>query len=229
MFGKQAVRVTFGCLIACAAMLLSQHSRSTLRTLITRFRGLSRDVSTKSRNATIVFAIGTPSTDKDTFIGKLAEDYNFHQLILGSWLSALRERDDATGDLARHHWEKQIPMPADKIVPLLQAYISDIGGARNISRIIIDGFPRNREGAEVFAREIGSPDLVVYFETPKNRATEQYLRVVRDRFDSMSGKDEKKLVHQRFEEHEHEMAGLVGYLESQGRFIKVCSLSSSLI
>jgi adenylate kinase family enzyme len=111
-------------------------------------------------------------------------------------------------------------MPAENIVPLLDLRIAEIS-LNGTSKILLDGFPRNREGAELFAREVGTPNLVIYFETPKRRATEQYLSVVRKRFDSVSDEDEKKLVQQRFGEHEKEMSGLVEYLDSQGNFVKV--------
>jgi UMP-CMP kinase len=89
------------------------------------------------------------------------------------------------------------------------------------NRFLVDGFPRTKESAQAWDKKVGKHDLTVYFETPERRAEEQYAKVVRKRFDSVSGEDERRLVEQRFEEHEAEMNGVMEYLNSKGRVVKV--------
>ena len=149
----------------------------------------------------IVFAIGNPSTDKDTFIANLARDFPFKQIVVGPWLAALRNRNDEIGAMARKYWEKQVPMPASHLVPLLRAHINELRD-RGTDRFLIDGYPRNKMHAAVWDNRVGKHNLTIYFETPTRRAANQYAGVVRKRFDSVSGEDERRLVQQRFEEHE---------------------------
>jgi UMP-CMP kinase len=194
-------------------MFISWNQRIPLLSLIKR-------ISTPTSRPTVVFAIGTPSTDKDTFIAKLAHDFHFQQVIVGPWLTSLRDRKDEIGTLARKYWEKQVPMPANHLVPLLRAHLYELRDT-GTNRFLIDGFPRTKESAQAWDRKVGKHDLTVYFETPERRAEEQYAKVVRKRFDSVSGEDERRLVEQRFEEHETEMNGVMEYLDSKGRVVKV--------
>ena len=202
------------CLLAFIAMLISWSDRPLVTNVIRRL------YSSKSK-PTIIFAIGNPSTDKDTFIANLAHDFGFQQVIVGPWLTSLRDREDEVGRLARKHWEKQIPMPANHLVPLLRAHLNELRDTIGANRFLIDGFPRNRESAEFWDRKLGRHDLTIYFETPERRASAQYAGVVRKRFDSVSGEDERKLVKQRFEEHENETEGLLEYLRSM-RLLILC-------
>jgi len=195
-------------------MLASWNQRISWGTLIKRL------YTTKSQPI-VIFAIGNPSTDKDTFIANLASDFKFQQIVIGPWLASLRDRKDEVGALARKHWEKQVPMPPNHLVPLLRAHINELRDTGS-NRFLLDGFPRNKQSAEIWDQKIGKHNLTVYFETPSRRATNQYAGVVRKRFDSVSGEDERKLVQQRFEEHENETAGLLDYLEAKKRLVKVC-------
>jgi UMP-CMP kinase len=208
------MRIKLACLIAFLAMLLSYKQRSLL------LGAIKRVYSTRTKPI-IVFAIGNPSTDKDTFIANLARDFDLQQVIIGPWLSSLRERQDKIGDLARRHWEKQVPMPASHLVPLLKAHVNELRD-HGSNRFLIDGFPRTKESAELWEKKFYGPDITLYFETPQRRASAQYASVVRKRFDSVSGEDEQKLIQQRFEEHESEITPLMKYLERGERIVKVC-------
>jgi adenylate kinase family enzyme len=214
IFARLSLTFKLACLIAFVAMLLSYNHRSLLRSLATRLYYFPKT------KPVIVFAIGNPSTDKDTFIANLARDFDFHHVFIGPWLSSLRERQDQVGALARRYWEKQVPMPANHLVPLLRAHINELRD-HNHNRFLIDGFPRTRESAETWERRVGKPELVVYFETPQRRASKQYAGVVRKRFDSVSGDDERKFVEQRFQEHEKETSRLMDLLKQGGRTVKV--------
>jgi UMP-CMP kinase len=197
-------------------MLTSWTHRSILSKVLKR-------LYTPETRSTVIFAIGNPSTDKDTFIANLARDFDLHQIIIGPWLSSLRDRKDEVGALARKHWEKQVPMPANHIVPLLKAHLNELRD-QGSTRFLVDGFPRTKESAEVWDRRVGKHNFTIYFETPTRRASSQYAEVVRKRFDSVSGEDERRLVSQRFEEHEHEAEGLLEYLSGRGRVAMVWTL-----
>lgn len=111
-------------------------------------------------------------------------------------------------------------MPANHLVPLLRAHLYELMD-NGTNRFLIDGFPRTKESAEAWDKKVGKHDLTIYFETPKLRAEAQYAEVIKERLDSVSGKDEQKLVEQRFEEHENEMDGVMEYLNSKSRVVKV--------
>ena len=211
---RHSTAVRLACLVAFIAMIVSWNQRPFLASII-------KKISASRRRSVVVFAIGNPSTDKDTFIANLAHDFDFQQVIVVPWLTSLRDRKDEIGALARKHWEKQIPMPPNHLVPLLRAHLNELRDTGS-NRFLIDGFPRNKESAEYWDRKVGKHDLTIYFETPARRATSQYAGVVRKRFDSVSGEDERKLVRQRFEEHESETSGLLEYLRGKNRLAKVC-------
>jgi UMP-CMP kinase len=118
-------------------------------------------------------------------------------------------------------------LPGEELVPLLAAHLSGLPIPDSGKKIVLlDGFPRNLEQDDMARNALASgrakefPDLVVYFQCPKDVLKGRYVRRRR-------GTDDGDLFEKRWEQHVREGKSVIERYRERGLLAEVSSGVSS--
>lgn len=111
----------------------------------------------------VVFVLGGPGSGKGTQCEKLVEKYGFGHFSTGDMLRKEAEKGTKLGKkIAEMQGEGEL-VPTKVVVDMIKRALKDT----NKERILLDGFPRSREQAEIFRDSIGQPSALLYYECPR--------------------------------------------------------------
>jgi len=98
----------------------------------------------------VVFVLGPPGAGKGTQCSKISERYGYIHLSAGDLLRAERASGSVNGDLIQEYITNGQIIPVAITIKLLEAAIVSSGA----SKVLIDGFPRNKENLEGWETEM---------------------------------------------------------------------------
>lgn len=173
----------------------------------------------------LIYVLGAPGAGKGTLCTLLAKTYkNIHHISLGDHLRSLLSpatlltaSPETFGGLDYADFSARMQrrelLPATNIVAITRKAIENLvesipSDKRRIKQIIlIDGFPRSPESAQLADLTLGRPDKVLFFGCPREIAQERFLKRRR------SVDDELEVFKTRCDEFERlngEILGLYG-------------------
>lgn len=153
--------------------------------------------STSSKSPTsssLIYVLGAPGAGKGTLCTLLAKTYkNIHHISLGDHLRSLLSpaplftaSPETFGGLDYADFSARMQrrelLPATNIVAITRKAIENLvgstpSGADETKQIIlIDGFPRSPESAQLADITLGRPDRVLFFDCPREIAQERFLK-----------------------------------------------------
>ena len=140
-----------------------------------------------SNRLPIYYVLGAPGAGKGTLCKMLAKEYRCIHLSVGDMLReqlqyfenerlagsdpAVPGADKLSIDQFKSLMEKRQLLPAAAIVELVRRKISSYG----VATIIVDGFPRSLESAQLASKEIGTPSRVLFFDCRADVARDRFL------------------------------------------------------
>ncbi|KAK4552942.1 hypothetical protein LTR86_010074 [Recurvomyces mirabilis] len=131
----------------------------------------------------VIFVLGPPGVGKGTICKGLAQDFGWYHFSVGDYLRELVNSTTSLSgaqcggmrsDNVLAHLETNKLVPGKTIAAIVEHKVRDIQ-EQGCDRILIDGYPRQRESAELFDKTFGRPTKIVRFgcmkETAKARFT----------------------------------------------------------
>lgn len=144
-------------------------------------------------NSTIIYVLGTPGAGKGTICTLLAQHYtNIHHLSMGDHLRSLLSLDPSIttsttfgelecADFSARMQRREL-LPADTIIAIAKNAIESLGEATSNENdgqtrpiILLDGFPRSPESAQLADDVLGAPRKVLFFDCPREVAEARFL------------------------------------------------------
>ncbi|TIA88100.1 hypothetical protein E3P81_03659 [Wallemia ichthyophaga] len=130
-----------------------------------------------SSQVLVIFVLGGPGAGKGTQCGRLVEDYSFCHLSAGDLLRAEQAREGSeAGELIKSFIREGRIVPSYVTLNLLKNAMDDAITHRNITRFLIDGFPRQMDQALSFDEHICNSRFVLYLNCPESTMEERLLK-----------------------------------------------------
>lgn len=125
----------------------------------------------------VIFVLGGPGSGKGTQCSRLVKDWGFVHLSAGDLLRAEQQREGSQfGELiARYIREGEI-VPQEITIALLQNAISDNLAADGTARILIDGFPRKMDQAQLFDAKVCASQFVLFLQCTEEIMLQRLLK-----------------------------------------------------
>lgn len=116
-----------------------------------------------SRMARHVLVHGAPGSGKGLISSLLQEQCGFRHVSVGQKLRQEVERKSPIGLSIAPILESGSLVPTETVLRVL---LEDIKHAPHNQVILLDGFPRSQEQAELYMRWFGKPEMVLHLEAP---------------------------------------------------------------
>ncbi|KZC08525.1 Adenylate kinase isoenzyme 5 [Dufourea novaeangliae] len=114
----------------------------------------------KERNVPIIFLLGGPGAGKRTLCTKVAEKYDFLDIISSDLIrQEISKRTERAFTLARLMSQGRL-VPTNVLLELIASKM--LNNLSNKNGVIMSGFPRQKDQCRIFERHVRPPDLVLY-------------------------------------------------------------------
>lgn len=118
----------------------------------------------------VIFVLGGPGSGKGTQCARLVEQWGFVHLSAGDLLRAEQQREGSQyGELIASYIREGQIVPQEVTIALLQNAIQERLDSSGGARVLVDGFPRKMDQAELFdqkvrlaACQVGLPREMLY-------------------------------------------------------------------
>ncbi|PWY65673.1 P-loop containing nucleoside triphosphate hydrolase protein, partial [Aspergillus sclerotioniger CBS 115572] len=157
---------------------------------------------------------GAPGAGKGSLCKKLAEEYHYHHLSVGDllrdWSNSNKLSPEATKAI-----ESNVLVDVEDLIMILRDEVESLEreGKKNL---VIDGVPRVLEQAGPVEEAIGSPDLVLFFNCPREVAKERF------RTRNIPGRvDDGETFDQRYSHYVAENERVLGHYGRRGLLVEV--------
>jgi len=149
----------------------------------------------------VIFALGPPGVGKGTICKRLAQNFGWYHLSVGDYL---RELDNSTAALSKAQCGNMPPedllshLKANKLVPgktiadIVEYKVRSVQ-EQGFNKILIDGYPREKESAKLFDQTFGRPIKIVRFGCVKATAKARFT-------DRKRGTDNDEIFERRYAE-----------------------------
>ncbi|KAG7201951.1 hypothetical protein KM043_004656 [Ampulex compressa] len=114
----------------------------------------------KESSLPIIFVIGGPGAGKKTQCYKVAKKYGFLSIVSGDLLRDEIATHSQRGVILARLMSESKLVPPDVLLELIKTKMLNALGATK--GFVLSGFPREKEQAKIFDRQIRPPDLVLY-------------------------------------------------------------------
>jgi UMP-CMP kinase family protein len=166
--------------------------------------------------ACVVFVIGGPGSGKGTQCAKIKTEFNYNHLSTGDILRTVVKEQKAPG------WQQlDSDMKEGKLIDsetLMKFIKFSIQGSTN-KKILLDGFPRNKENLDCWNKNMGDvADVkgVLYFEVSDEEMKKRLLGRNEGRAD-----DNEETIAKRLATFNNDTKPIIEYYEQQGNLIKI--------
>ena len=166
--------------------------------------------------ACVVFVIGGPGSGKGTQCAKIKTEFNYNHLSTGDILRTVVKEQKAPG------WQQlDSDMKEGKLIDsetLMKFIKFSIQGSTN-KKILLDGFPRNKENLDCWNKNMGDvADVkgVLYFEVSDEEMKRRLLGRNEGRAD-----DNEETIAKRLATFNNDTKPIIEFYEKQGNLIKI--------
>ena len=166
--------------------------------------------------ASVVFVIGGPGSGKGTQCAKIKTEFNYNHLSTGDILRTVVKEQKAPG------WQQlDSDMKEGKLIDsetLMKFIKFSIQGSTN-KKILLDGFPRNKENLDCWNKNMGDvADVkgVLYFEVSDEEMKKRLLGRNEGRAD-----DNEETIAKRISTFNEETKPVIEAYEKEGKVIKI--------
>lgn len=171
-------------------------------------------------SGSIIFILGAPGSGKGTLCKLISSKASYYHLSVGDFLrdfvnTTPTEQHGAYGyiETIKSHLESHTLVPPKAIVNLLRWKLSRLR-EEGFEKVLLDGFPRDRDSAELFLEVVGKPETVLLFECPKEICKERFLVRAREKSDTV------EVFDKRFAEYESNMRGILEVFENSTGMVR---------
>ena len=177
---------------------------------------VNKKVGEALSKACVVFVIGGPGSGKGTQCAKIKTEFNYNHLSTGDILRTVVKEQKAPG------WQQlDSDMKEGKLIDsetLMKFIKFSIQGSTN-KKILLDGFPRNKENLDCWNKNMGDvADVkgVLYFEVSDEEMKRRLLGRNEGRAD-----DNEETIAKRLATFNNDTKPIIEFYEKQGNLIKI--------
>ena len=177
---------------------------------------VNKKVGDALSKACVVFVIGGPGSGKGTQCAKIKTEFNYNHLSTGDILRTVVKEQKAPG------WQQlDSDMKEGKLIDsetLMKFIKFSIQGSTN-KKILLDGFPRNKENLDCWNKNMGDvADVkgVLYFEVSDEEMKKRLLGRNEGRAD-----DNEETIAKRISTFNQETKPVIDAYEKEGKVIKI--------
>ena len=177
---------------------------------------VNKKVGEALSKACVVFVIGGPGSGKGTQCAKIKTEFNYNHLSTGDILRTVVKEQKAPG------WQQlDSDMKEGKLIDsetLMKFIKFSIQGSTN-KKILLDGFPRNKENLDCWNKNMGDvADVkgVLYFEVSDEEMKKRLLGRNEGRAD-----DNEETIAKRLATFNNDTKPIIEFYEKQGNLIKI--------
>ena len=123
----------------------------------------------------VLIFLGPPGSGKGTQAEILTKKLNFTHLSIGDLLRENIVNNTDLGKLASNYVKSGELVPDDLIIDLMDSYITELKDERNVSGIILDGFPRTINQATALENKIKQLNVSIKAVLNLNIADQEIL------------------------------------------------------
>ncbi|XP_012266122.1 adenylate kinase isoenzyme 1 isoform X2 [Athalia rosae] len=121
-----------------------------------------------------LWVVGGPGSGKGTQCEKIVEKYGFLHLSSGDLLREEVASGSPRGGQLQELMSKGLFVPSDVVLSLIKERINK-GKEDKVPGFLIDGYPRELSQGLEFEKEIGTVDLVLFFDVANETLTKRLL------------------------------------------------------
>jgi UMP-CMP kinase len=168
----------------------------------------------------VVFVLGGPGCGKGTQCARIVREFGWVHLSAGDLLRAEVAQKSPEGELIESYIRDGRIVPVEITVNLLKKAILSSGK----KRFLVDGFPRNEDNAQGWARVVGDAvdvAFVLYFECPEE---EMEKRLLKRGETSGRSDDNPDTIRKRFRTFMQESLPVIKSFERAGKLRRVSAV-----
>ncbi|KAJ3117070.1 hypothetical protein HDU96_007988 [Phlyctochytrium bullatum] len=169
------------------------------------YSDLKRSLNPPIVHDNLIFVLGGPGSGKGTQCARLAKDFNYAHLSTGDLLRAELTKGSEIGQLCGNLMKEGQIVPMNIVIDLLRSAIIENIDAPGI---LIDGFPRAVDQAQLFENTIAKPSKVIFFHCPLETLEARLLERGKT---SGRGDDNLETIKKRFKTFEEQSLPVVDY------------------
>ena len=166
--------------------------------------------------ARVVFVIGGPGSGKGTQCTKIKDEFNYNHMSTGDILrNVVKNKQGSTWQALEADMKEGRLIPSDKLISYVKLGIV----ASKNKKILLDGFPRNKENIDEWnkqMKDVADVVAVVYFEVPDEVMKERLLGRKEGRAD-----DNEETIAKRLETFNAETKPVIDTYEKEGKLLKI--------
>ena len=171
--------------------------------------------------ARVVFVIGGPGSGKGTQCTKIKDEFNYNHMSTGDILrNVVKNKQGSTWQALEADMKEGRLIPSDKLISYVKLGIV----ASKNKKILLDGFPRNKENIDEWnkqMKDVADVVAVVYFEVPDEIMKQRLLGRNEGRAD-----DNEETIAKRLETFNAETKPVIDTYEKEGKLIKIDATKS---
>ena len=171
--------------------------------------------------ARVVFVIGGPGSGKGTQCTKIKDEFNYNHMSTGDILrNVVKNKQGSTWQALEADMKEGRLIPSDKLISYVKLGIV----ASKNKKILLDGFPRNKENIDEWnkqMKDVADVVAVVYFEVPDEIMKQRLLGRNEGRAD-----DNEETIAKRLETFNAETKPVIDTYEQEGKLIKIDATKS---
>jgi len=127
-----------------------------------------------SKKKLCLWILGGPGSGKGTQCKMLALHFKLAHVSTGDLLREAVQNDDPLSNEIKATMERGELVGTSTVLKLLTKSMEDLYD--NCNGYLIDGYPRDVEQGELFCKQIGSPQMIIYLDCPDDILMERLLK-----------------------------------------------------
>ncbi|PWN18287.1 uridylate kinase [Microstroma glucosiphilum] len=170
----------------------------------------------------VIFVLGGPGSGKGTQCARLVEHWGLVHLSAGDLLRAEQNREGSQyGELIASYIREGQIVPQEVTIALLQNAIQDNLGPSGSGRVLVDGFPRKMDQAQLFDSKVCPSQFTLFLQ-----CTEEVMlqRLMKRGETSGRADDNVESIKKRFQTFVETSMPVVEYYREQDKVVEVDSL-----
>ena len=177
--------------------------------------GCNQDPGVAGAKPNIVFVIGGPGCGKGTQCKRIIKNFGYQSFSTGDLLRQyVKDKKDGYEEIDNQMKEGKL-ISSETLMKVLKSYVVN---SRN-KKILVDGYPRNKENIDVWEKEMKDDANVraaLYIEVSNEEMKKRILGRNEGRAD-----DNEATIAKRLDTFEKETKPIVSYFEKKGILIKI--------